>query len=157
MAFEVKKVVSRNWIRSAIASMLLACVFCSCGADRELPLMRFVPQESCAILSVEWPALKANNDFRRLFKAKELEDSLRRLQIKEESIRTIVVFSGVDSEEISGLLVRGVFDSQAIAAELKTHAWNEESLDGNKVYVHAAEYIALPSNHTLFAGTREAV
>jgi len=119
--------------------------------------MRFVPQESCAILSVEWPALKANNDFRRLFKAKELEDSLRRLQIKEESIRTIVVFSGVDSEEISGLLVRGVFDSQAIAAELKTHAWNEESLDGNKVYVHAAEYIALPSNHTLFAGTREAV
>jgi len=118
--------------------------------------MRFVPQASCAILSVDWSAIEDDDDFRRLFKAKELEDSLRRLQIEEESIRTIVVFSGIDSQKISGLLVRGIFDSQKVAAELKSHAWNEESLDGNKVYVHSSEYVALPAHNTLFAGTREA-
>jgi len=118
--------------------------------------MRLVPQESCAILSVDWSSIKNDDELRRVIKAKEMEDWLQRLRIDGESIKSIVVFSGMDSKRISGLLLRGAFESKQVVSELKSHGWNEESVDGDKVYVNASEYIALPARNTLFAGTREA-
>lgn len=100
--------------------------------------------------------MRNDDDLRRLINAKEIDDLLQRLQINKESIRTIVVFSGMDSKTISGLLLRGSFNRKQVVAELKSNGWNEDSLDGDKVYVHASDYIALLSNNTLFAGTREA-
>ena len=56
---------------------------------------------------------------------------------------------------MSGLLLRGTFDSKQIAGQLKDSGWTENSFDGHKVYVKAADYVAMPSTKTLFAGTRE--
>jgi len=151
----MEKTASQNRVRTALAGCLLALVFTSCG-DRNASLFRLVPQASCAILSVDWSVTKKDDDFRRLFKAKELEASLGRLGISDESIRTVVVFTGVDSQTLSGLLLRGNFDAKAVQAQLTKYGWNEESLDGNKVYVRSPEYIALPATRTLFVGTRDA-
>ena len=118
--------------------------------------MRLVPQESCAILSVDWSSIKNDGGLSQIVKAKELEAVFQRLKLDGESIQNIVVFSGLNSQRISGLLLRGAFDSRQVITELKRQGWNEDSLDGNKVYVHTSEYIALPSRNTLFAGTREA-
>jgi hypothetical protein len=118
--------------------------------------MRLVPQESCAVLSVDWSAIKNEAELRRVIKAKELEDWLQRLRINGESIKIIVVFSGIDSKSISGLLLRGAFDSKQVVTELKSHGWNEQSIEGGTIYSNASEYIALPERNTLFAGTREA-
>ena len=134
---------------------MLACLFCSCG-DRTRSLIGLVPQDSCAILSVDWSSIKNDHELRNVLKAKELEDWLQRLRVDRGSIKSIVVFSGIDSKSSSGLLLRGGFKSKQVVAELKSHGWNEESLEGNKVYVNSSEYIALPARDTLFAGTREA-
>ncbi|HEY0764811.1 MAG TPA: hypothetical protein VGD61_20705 [Pyrinomonadaceae bacterium] len=151
----MKKIATQNRFRTTLAGCLFALVFSSCG-DRNVSLFRLVPQASCAILSVDWSVTKKDDDFRRLFKAKELEASLQRLGISDESIRTVVVFTGVDSQTLSGLLLRGNFDPKDVQAQLKRYGWTEESLDGNKVYVRSPEYIALPSSRTLFVGTRDA-
>ena len=151
----MEKIVSQSQLRSALAGCLLAFVFSSCG-DRNSSLFRLVPQASCAILSVDWSVIGKDANFRRLFKARELEASLQRLGISDESIQTVVVFSGVDSQRLAGLLLRGNFDAKDIEAQLKKYGWTEESLEGNKVYVRSPEYIALPSSKTLFVGTRDA-
>ena len=151
----MKRVTSQRWYQRALATVVLALFFCSCG-DRTLGLMRLVPQESCAILSVDWSSIKNDHELRQVIKARELEASLRRLRINDKSIKNIVVFSGIDSKSISGLLLRGAFESKQVVAELKSHGWTEESIDGAKAYVNASEYIAFLARDTLFAGTREA-
>lgn len=151
----MEKTASQSPLRIALAGCLLALVFNSCG-DSNASLVRLVPQESCALLSVDWRVTKKDGEFRRLFKAKELEASLQRVGISDESIRTLIVFTGVDSHTLSGLLLRGDFDAKDVQAQLKTYGWNEESLEGNKVYVRLPEYIALPSSRTFFVGTRDA-
>jgi hypothetical protein len=151
----VKRLDSKFWFQRALVSVTLACLFCSCG-DGTQPLIRLVPQDSCAILSIDWSSIKTDPDLRQIIKAKQLEDLLQRLHIDGGSIKSIVVFSGIDGKSSSGLLLRGRFESKQVVADLKTHGWNEQSLDGDKVYVNTSEYIALPAPDTLFAGTREA-
>jgi len=151
----MKKIVSQSRLGNALAGCLLALLFSSCG-ERNSSLLRLVPQASCAILSIEWPVLSKDSNFRRLLKSRELEASLHRLGISDESIQTVVVFSGVDSQSLAGLLLRGNFDATDIEAQLKRYGWNEESLEGNKVYVRSQEYVSLPSSRTLFVGTRDA-
>lgn len=151
----MKRLISRIWLQKVLAAVLLALVFCSCG-DRAQSLMRLVPQESCAILSVDWSAVQNDKELSRVIKAKELEAWLKRLRINGESIKSIIVFSGIDGKSVSGLLLRGAFESKHVIAALKSDGWHEESVDGGTVYVNASEYITLPAPNTLFAGTREA-
>jgi hypothetical protein len=56
---------------------------------------------------------------------------------------------------MSGLLLRGSFDTKEIARELKKSGWTESTLDGRKVYVRAADYVAMPSRQTIYAGTHD--
>jgi len=92
---------------------------------------------------------------RRGIKGDQLDLLLHELRVDSESVDTIVVFSALDSQAVSGLLLRGSFDSKKIAGELKNSGWAENSLEGSKVYVRAADYVAMPSQKTLFAGTHD--
>jgi len=117
--------------------------------------MRLVPVESCAIMTINWVSLRTRGELRRLLKGDEFEAVLRRLGIDSKSVNTVAVFSSIDSRTNSGLLLRGSFDRKEIATDLKANGWREESLEGHKVYVNAADYVAMPATNTLFAGTRE--
>jgi hypothetical protein len=119
--------------------------------------MRLVPQESCAILNIDWSSLHDDEDLRRLINAKAYEDLLSHLYVSSDSIKSVVVFSGINGQAMSGLLLRGSFDRKEVIAELKSDGWSEHSLESDQVYVKAADYIAIPSNNTLIAGTREGV
>lgn len=117
--------------------------------------MRLVPIESCAILMIDWSAVRTGGELRRVMKGDEFEVLLRHLGIKSESVNTVTVFSSIDSRAKSGLLLRGSFDRKQIATELKANGWHEESLEDHKVYVNAGDYVAMPANNTLFAGPSE--
>jgi len=105
-------------------------------------------------MSIDWSLLKADTELRRLLKGDQFEAVLRNLGIDSASVKTVTIFTGLNSRANSGLLLRGSFDGKEIAAGLKAKGWNQESLDGHKVYVNAADYIAMPANNTVFAGTR---
>lgn len=116
--------------------------------------MRLVPVESCAIMTIDWTAVRADGELRRLMKGDEFEALLRQLGLTSESVNTITVFGSIDSPTNSGLLLRGSFDRKEITTELKANGFREEALEGHKVYVHADDYVAMPSSNTLFAGPR---
>ena len=124
---------------------------------RESSLMRLVPIKSCAIMTIDWASVRTGGELRRVLKGDEFEAVLRRLGIDSALVKTVVDFSAADSRTTSGLLLRGSFDRKQIGTELKNRGWSEASLEGHKVYVHAADYVAMPASNTLFAGTREGV
>lgn len=152
--FDVKKLRTKRRLAASTALTLALLVGSSClGGDSSL--MRLVPIESCAILILNWSSIRADGELRRVLKGDEFEALLQRLGIESESIKTVTVFSAINSQSSSGLLLRGSFDRKAVVAELKDNGWSEASIEGHKVYVNAADYIAILSSNTLFAGTRE--
>jgi len=106
-------------------------------------------------MSIEWSLIRGDRELRRLIKAEQFEALLRMLSVESESVNSVLVFSAVENQAMSGLLLRGAFDSKKIADELKQSGWTQNSIEGHKVYVKAADYVAIPSTKTLFAGTRE--
>lgn len=134
---------------------MLVLLIVSCCTTRELSLFRLVPVESCAIMSVDWSSLNDDSELRGVIKGDHFDAMLRELGLDSESVKTMVVFSALDGQAMSGLLLRGSFDSKKIARDLKKSGWTEDSLKGNKVYLKAADYVAMPSSKTLFAGTRD--
>ena len=106
-------------------------------------------------MSVDWSSLNEDSELRRVIKGDHFDAMLRELGLDSESVKTMVVFSALDGQAMSGLLLRGSFDSEKIARGLKKSGWKEDSLGRNKVYVKAADYVAMPSGKTLFAGTRD--
>jgi hypothetical protein len=106
-------------------------------------------------MSVDWSSMRDDSELRGVIRGDQFEALLRELSVESESISTVAVFSALDGQTMSGLLLRGSFDSKEIAGELKDKGWTENSLEGHKVYVKAADYVAMPSTKTIFAGTRE--
>jgi hypothetical protein len=150
----MKRFVSNNRVSVSAAIALLLLSTSSCEV-RESSLLRLVPVESCAVMTIDWASLRTDGELKRALKGAELEALLRHLRVDSESVNTVTVFSGIDSRTNSGLLLRGSFDRKKTVTELKANGWREESLNGYKVYVNAADYVAMPANNTLFAGTRE--
>lgn len=136
-------------------TITLVLLIVSCCTTRESSLFRLVPVESCAIMSIDWSSIKDDREFRRILKGDQFDALLRELGVDSESVKTVVVFSALDGQTMSGLLLRGSFDSKEIAGQLKKSGWKEDSLEDHEVYVKAADYIAMPSSKTLFAGTRD--
>lgn len=136
-------------------TITLVLLVMSCCTTRESSLFRLVPAESCAIMSIEWSSIRDDRELRRLIKADQFEALLRALGVGSESVNSLVVFSAFDNQALSGLLLGGSFDSKKIGSELQQSGWTQNSIEGHKVYVKAADYVAMPSTKTVFAGTRE--
>lgn len=106
-------------------------------------------------MTIDWSAVRKDSELRRTLKGDEFDAILRRLGIAGESVNTLMIFSAIQSEALSGLLLRGSFDRKRVVAAVKGDGWTETLLEGQKTYVHAADYLALPASNTLFIGTRE--
>lgn len=118
--------------------------------------MRLVPVESCAIMSIDWSSIRAHRELSRVIKGDQFDALLRELHVDSESVNTVVVFSALAGQTMSGLLLRGSFNVKKTAGELKVNGWTESSFEGHKVYVKGTDCVAMPADKTIFAGTREA-
>ena len=108
--------MSHGLARVSLGIAAVLMMVCSCSVS-EPSVMRLVPVESCAILAVDWVSVKRDRDLRQLIKADQFETLLERLQIEGESVETLTVFSAINSQTMSGFLLRGSFDQR----ELKKH------------------------------------
>jgi hypothetical protein len=136
-------------------TITLVLLIVSCCTTRESSLFHLVPIESCAIMSIDWSSIRDDSELRRVIKGAQFDALLRELHLDSKSVNTVAVFSALDGETMSGLLLRGSFDSKQLAGELKDSGWTENSLEGHKVYVKATDYVAMLATKTLYAGTRE--
>jgi hypothetical protein len=140
---------------SALSTILVLSSFLACSRY-DASVIDLVPSDSCAVVVVEWSTLRKDNELKRLFKGEQFEVVLEHLGIDSSSVKTLVVFSAINSRAKAGMLLRGSFDKQKQIASLKTRGWLDTTVDGHKVYVKGNDYAALPQNNMLFAGTREA-
>jgi hypothetical protein len=140
---------------SGLSTSLVLSSFFACSRY-ESSVIDLVPSDSCAVVVVEWSTLRNDNDLRRLFKSEQFEVVMERLGIDSASVKTLIVFSAMNSRAKAGMLFRGSFDKQKQIASLKTRGWRDTSVDGHKVYVNGNDYAAMPQTNLLFAGTREA-
>jgi hypothetical protein len=140
---------------SALSASLLLSSFLACSRQ-DSSVIDLVPSDSCAVLVVEWSTLRNDNDLKRLFKGEQFEVVLEHLGVDSSAVKTLVVFSAMNSRAKAGMLVRGSFDMQKQIASLKTRGWLATSVAGHKVYVKGNDYAAMPQNNILFAGTLEA-
>lgn len=140
-----------GWL--SISSFLLSFNACS---KYESAILNLVPLDSCAVVVVDWAALRNDDDLRRLFKGEQFETVLQRIALDSSSLKTMAVFSAMNTQRKAGMLLRGSFDKQSQISALKARGWQEESLEGRKVYVNKDDYAAFPQSNTIFAGTRDA-
>ncbi len=146
--------MARTVVGGLSASLVLLSFF-ACSRY-ESSIIDLVPSDSCAVVVVDWSTLRNDNDLKRLFKGDQFEAVLQRLAVDSSSVKSLVVFSAVNTQVKAGMLLRGSFDRQKQIAALKTRGWREESVDGRKVYVSGTDYAAMPESNILFAGTRDA-
>lgn len=136
-----------------VSLFLLSFISCS---RYESAIIDLVPGDSCAVVVVDWAALRNDNELKRLFKGDQFEAVLQRLALDSSSVKMLVVFSAMNTQLKAGLLIRGSFDKDKQGSALKARGWREESVEARKVFVNGDDYAAFPQSNTLFAGTREA-
>lgn len=141
-----------------LLSFGICCVLLSgsSGCRRsETELLAFVPSDSTAILIVNWKTVKNDNDLKSLIKGDDFEGQMRRFGVESAAVNEVIVFGATNSR--AGLLLRGAFDRRKVADRLKSDGWIEDSIDGRKIYSNANDYLSLPTDGVLIAGTREGV
>lgn len=148
-----KKLESRTWLARSFVCAVIVVMIGACSG-RESTLIRLVPVESCAIMTLDWSSLRHDPDLRRLINGDEFEVILKRIGIDSDSVDSVAVFSSLDSQTTSGLLLRGSFNRKQVIADLKQSGWKENLLENHSVYLNGPDCIASLGRNTLFAGTR---
>lgn len=138
-----------------LCSGLLLLSMCTCSR-RQSAVLDLVPVDSCAVVIIDWSTVRNDNDLKRLFKEDQFEVILQQLSLDSAAVKTAVVFSAINTQAKSGLLLNGSFDRKVEIAALKNRGWQEQILEGHTVYSKGNDYVALPQPGTVFAGTREA-
>src|SRR5437870_1561528 len=126
MVDRMKKAGARTVAGSLSISLVLLLLFACRGYESSI--IDLVPLDSCAVVVVDWSAVRNDNDLKRLFKGDQFEAVLQRLALDSSSVKTLVVFSAMNTQAKAGMLVRGSFDKQKQISTLKTRGWREESV-----------------------------
>lgn len=143
----------------AVISGLGACVILlsllACSRNQQA-IIDLVPADSCAVMAFDWTTLRTDGDLKRLFKGDHFEAVFERLGVDSLTLKTLVVFSALNSRAKAGVLLQGSFDKQKQVTALKTRGWQDALVDGHKLYVNGSDYVAILRTNVMFAGTREA-
>lgn len=129
--------------RSIIVLVLLGLSsFAGCrdGASSRQSLVRLVPADSLAVLSVNWTAVRNDGELRRIAQGAEIIRILSQLDISDATVSDVVIFGDAQNlnDGTSGMLLRGTYKSREVVGRLKGRGWSEQEFDGHKVYRNPA-------------------
>lgn len=150
MTVFLKKI--RNFLFLLICSALISAGGCR---RTETGLLGYVPSDSAAILIVNWKSIAGDENLKPLMSGIDFEGQMRRFGVESRSVGEIIVFAAMNSK--AGLLFRGEFNRKEIIAHLKSNGWDESSIEGRKVYVQQGDYVSLPDDGLLIAGTEAGI
>lgn len=147
-------------IQISILLLLLISVF-SASAQRKNSAFPLVPGESAAILRVNWTTARNDESLKDMVNGNEFANLIRQFGVDESKVGEWIVFSDLNPTSFSGMgiLVSGAFTSQNVVRSVTERNWNQQTLGGQKVYVHPSDgsYL-LPIRNGLFvAGTKTGV
>lgn len=127
----------------------------SCG--RQTRLLELVPASSNMVVIINWAEVRNDDGLKRISRAEIYEEQIKRFGIDSQKVSELIVFGIMGGSTQGGLLLRGSFDERKAIASLKSQGWSETTVEGHKVYVKGADYVASPAESVLVAGTLEGV
>lgn len=137
-------------------SCVVLVLLCLCGCSgNQKTLIELVPVDSCAVVVIEWSKVSTDVDLKRVFNGEQLESVLQQLGVDGSEVKSIAVFSGINSQATAGMLLRGALNKQTQISALEMRGWREEPGDGHQLFVKGRDYAAFPLGNTLFAGTHD--
>jgi hypothetical protein len=139
----------------AMMGVVLLLLIVSACSGNQSTLIDLVPADSCALVVIDWPTVRADSSLKQAFNGDQLEAILQELGIDSGAVKNIAIFSAIDSHSKAGMLLRVPFNKQGQISALKKRGWREETAAGNQLLVKGNDYIAAPQVNTLFAGTRD--
>lgn len=147
---------------SATLFCLYALCLAACGSSSgDRATVRYVPSDSLIALSINWKIVGRAAELKKLVKGEQIESLLGRLHIGGEEVSELSVFSDGQNAPSgsSGIILRGTFDGQEVAARLKGAGWAEQKFGEKRIYANPADgscLVALGKN-LLVLGTRVGV
>lgn len=125
--------------RLAIAScftLIIGLSACTRSTDTR-SLLGYVPSNSIAVLAVKWQGVAKDQDLKKMVKGREIEKVFADVGVTSEEVTEFVVFGDLSSSTGStGLLVKGSFNSKELANSVKKRGWEEQDLEGKRIYVN---------------------
>jgi hypothetical protein len=134
--------------------VVLLLVVSACSGNQST-LIDLVPADSCALVVIDWPTVRADSSLKQAFNGDQLEAILQELGIDSGAVKNIAIFSAIDSHSKAGMLLRVPFNKRDQISALKKRGWREETAAGEQLLFKGKDYIAAPQANTLFAGTRD--
>lgn len=100
-------------------------------------LLSYVPSSSFAVLAVKWQSVMKDQDLKKIAKGADIEKLFADLGVTSEEVTEFVVFGDLQSSTGStGLIAKGNFDSKNLVNSLKKRGWEEQDLEGKRIYVN---------------------
>lgn len=129
--------------------------------SRRQSLTRFVPVDSFAVLLVNWTVASKDDQLKKVIKGNEIEKILAELNLRDDAISELAVFSDGQSSNASnsGMLLRGSYKSRDVIESLKNRGWTEQVFKGSKVYMNPTNDTCLSvlNSNLIVFGTRAGV
>jgi hypothetical protein len=120
-----------------------------------------VPSSSYAVLAVNWKTVSKDPDLKRICKGAEIEKLFAELGLGAETVTEFAVYGdpGGSAPASNGIVVKGSFNATETVKELKRRGWNEQGVEGRRIYVNPKDASWLtPFDRNLFVlGTESAV
>lgn len=152
----------RRCLVAALTLCLCAPWLAGCaGSSGRRSLTELIPGDAVVVLSVNWQAVRGDNDLLTLIKGAELKNILDEVGVKEQAITRLAVFGdGMGGPGGStGMLLNGSFNTREVIESARGRGWSREGYDGHEVYVSQGDgtRIAALGSGTLACGTKKGV
>jgi hypothetical protein len=133
---------------------------CHSSSGRE-SLAELIPADALVVLSMNWQAVRGDEDLLKLVRGEELKKVLGQLGVNEGEITDIAVFGDGSGGAAgsTGVLLSGSFDANDVADFLKGRGWRGRDYKGHEIYLNPADntHLAALDSDALVVGTEKAV
>jgi hypothetical protein len=149
--------------------LVLALSFCLCApwlagchnSSSRKSLAELIPADALVVLSLNWQAVRGDEDLLKLVKGSEFKKVFGQLNVSEEEITDLAVFGdGAEGAAGStGMLLSGSFDANDATDSLKERGWREQDYEGHEIYLSPTDNTRLAAldSDALVVGTEKGV
>lgn len=145
-----------------ICLLILPALNChTAPTNRRTAVINVVPSNSLFVMSLNWPEVRSDDDFKSLIKSDGFERVLRQAGIEPEKVNQLAVFGDArkSGDGSSGVIFSGSFNARTIINQLKTQGWGEGVFQGSKIYSKSSgdAYITYLKSQLMVIGTKSGV
>lgn len=139
-----------------LAMIVCAALLPGCSSSRQHKLFEYAPASSVVAAYIDWSSVRQDDALKDVLKPQDVGRFFEALSLKDDDVGEMLIFGGGGGN--IGVVMRGVFDTDAVIENLKSRDWREQSNERDVIYTrtNSEEYLAA-TDDLLVVGTRGGV